>query len=55
MIFNSQHKVIIDSLSLNEASAFIKFLQSEIIRHWDDIQQAKDLIALVKKMYSEEE
>ncbi len=47
MIFNEQHKVIIDSLSRDEANAFIKFLQSEIVRHYDDIKQAEDLIALV--------
>lgn len=55
MIFNVEHKVLIDSLTQNEASAFIKFLKSEIIRHGDDIQQAKALIALVKKMYWETE
>uniref|UniRef100_A0A6M3L5U1 Uncharacterized protein n=1 Tax=viral metagenome TaxID=1070528 RepID=A0A6M3L5U1_9ZZZZ len=55
MIFNNQHKVLIESLSKDEAKAFIKFLQSEIIRHGDDIQQARDLISLIKKMYSEVE
>ncbi len=51
MEFNSKsHKVIIDSLNYAEAGAFIKFLQSEILRHKDDIQQAKDLIALVRKV-----
>jgi len=44
MIFNSQHKVIIDTLNQDEASAFVKFLKSEIIRHEDDIKQARDLI-----------
>ena len=44
MIFNNEHKVIIDSLSRDEAVAFVKFLRSEIIRHEDDIQQARDLI-----------
>lgn len=29
--------------------AFIKFLESEILRHEDDIIQASDLIELVKK------
>ena len=48
MIFNKQQKVIIESLRINEASAFIKFLESEIIRHGDDILQAKDLIIMVK-------
>ena len=49
MIFNNQHKVIVNSLSKDEARAFIKFLESEIIRHEDDINQAKSLIGLVKK------
>ena len=49
MIFNEQHKVIVSSLNQDEASAFIKFLESEIIRHQDDINQAKALIGLVKK------
>ncbi len=54
MIFNDQHKVIIGSMTLAESRAFIKFLESEIIRHYDDIQQARDLIALVKKMYEDQ-
>jgi len=49
MIFNEQHKVIVGSLNKAEANAFIKFLQSEIIRHEDDINQAKSLIGLVRK------
>jgi hypothetical protein len=55
MIFNENHKVIITSLNKDEAKAFIKFLKSEIIRHMDDIHQAEDLIALVKKIYFEDE
>ncbi len=49
MIFNEQHKVIISSLNKDEVNAFIKFLQSEIIRHGDDIKQAKALIKLVRR------
>ena len=49
MIFNDRHKVIISTLNKDEAMAFIKFLESEIIRHKDDINQAKGLIGLVKK------
>ena len=49
MIFNEQHKVIISTLTQDEASAFIKFLESEIIRHKDDINQAKSLIGYVHK------
>ena len=48
MEFNEEHKVIINTLSRIEAKAFIKFLESEIIRHQDDINQAKSLIGYVK-------
>uniref|UniRef100_A0A6M3JVD1 Uncharacterized protein n=1 Tax=viral metagenome TaxID=1070528 RepID=A0A6M3JVD1_9ZZZZ len=49
MIFNEQHKVIIKTLDTSEAKAFIKFLRSEIIRHEDDINQAKALIGYINK------
>ena len=49
MIFNDQHKVIVSTLTKSEAGAFIKFLESEIIRHQDDINQAKSLIGYVRK------
>lgn len=48
MEFNNEHKVIINTLSRIEAKAFIKFLESEIIRHEDDIQLAQELIDTVK-------
>jgi len=41
---NVSHKVIIDTLSRDEARAFVKFLESEIIRHEDDKTQARTLI-----------
>ncbi len=46
--FNNEHKVIIETLSEAEARAFIKFLESEIIRHEDDIKLAKELIIQAK-------
>ena len=49
MIFNKDHKVIIETLNKDEAKAFIKFLESEIIRHSDDIDQALNLIKYVYK------
>ena len=49
MKFNEENKVIISTLSREEASAFVKFLESEILRHQDDINQAKALIGLVRK------
>ena len=51
MRFNKESKVIIESLTEPEASAFIKFLESEVIRHLDDIEQAEKLIETVKEMY----
>ena len=51
MEFNEEHKVIIESLTRIEAKAFMKFLQSEIIRHQDDIQQAVALIRHVKEVH----
>ncbi len=47
MKFNSEHKVIISSMNQTEAKIFIIFLKTEIVRHYDDIKQAEDLIALV--------
>ena len=49
MEFNAEHKVIIGTLNQDEARAFVKFLESEIIRHQDDINQAESLIGYVKK------
>ena len=48
MEFNNEHKVIISTLSRIEAKAFIKFLESEIVRHGDDIETAQRLIDYVK-------
>ena len=53
MIFNADHLVIIDSLEPNEAKAFVKFLESEIIRHRDDIIQAQELINQVILKFGE--
>ena len=52
MIFNDQHLVIIETLNYAEACAFIKFLESEIIRHQDDMQQARDLIELIRVKFT---
>lgn len=49
MEFNDKHKVIISTLDRAEARAFIKFLQSEIIRHEEDISKAKALIKYVER------
>jgi hypothetical protein len=55
MKFNQESKVIISTLNKDEARAFCKFLESEIIRHEDDIEQARNLISLVKTTYLREE
>ena len=51
MVFDEENKVIIESLNQEQAKAFIKFLESEILRHKVDIQQAEDLIKKVRNMY----
>lgn len=48
MVFDKEMKVIVDTLNKSEASAFIKFLESEIMRHQIDIDQAKETIEKVK-------
>jgi hypothetical protein len=51
MRFNEEHLVIIESLTRDEAKAFVKFLESECVRHEDDVKLAKELINKVKGMY----
>lgn len=48
MQFDKENKVIIETLNQAEARAFIKFLHSEILRHQNDIQRARELIERVK-------
>ena len=52
MEFNEKHKVIIDTMNEDEARAFVKFLDSEIIRHYGDIEQAKKLRFIVDSKLS---
>ena len=51
MEFNEKHLVIISSLAKEEASAWIKFLRTQIIRHQDDIKLAEELIERVKRIW----
>ena len=51
MKFDNTNKVIIDTMNKMEASAFIKFLQSEIARHEEDIKDVYDLIGKVAKKF----
>ena len=53
MLFNKQHLVILNSLTPEEARAFIKFWETEIIRHRDDILQAQELINQVILRFEE--
>jgi len=48
MKFNEENKVIIDTMNEPEARAFVKFLDSEILRHFEDIKQAKKLRFVVE-------
>lgn len=45
------HKVEISSMTKDEAKVFIKFLESEIWRHQEDIEEAQVLIETVKHWY----
>ncbi len=49
MKFSDEHKVIVSSMNKTEAKIFIVFLETEIIRHQDDINQAKSLIEYIRK------
>ena len=51
MEFDVTHKVKIETMTKEEASAFIKFLASEIRRHEQDIREAKLLIEVVGQRY----
>ena len=51
MEFDESHKVILKTLKDNEASAFNKFLWSEIARHEIDIEQARQLIIKVRNKF----
>lgn len=51
MEFNSDNKVIIDSMTKTEARAFCKFLTSEVYRHIDDITQSITLMEQVMKKF----
>jgi len=51
MEFTIEHKVKVKTITKEEASAFVKFLESEIARHHMDIVDAKFLIRTVKEMY----
>ena len=51
MRFDETNKVLIDSMDEKEASAFVKFLKSEIARHKMDIDEAVKLIIKVANKF----
>ena len=51
MEFNSDNKVIINSMNKCEARAFCKFLTSEVYRHIEDITQSILLMEQVLKKF----
>lgn len=52
MKFDKEWKVIVSTLTKEEASAFVKFLQSEVKRHEVDIGQARNLIVRVVNKFN---
>jgi len=51
MDFDNANLVIIDTMSKDEARAFVLFLASEILRHREDIIKAKSLAREVVKKF----
>jgi len=51
MEFDDYNLVIIETMNIAEASAFIMFLGSEILRHKDDITKAQLLIKQVASKF----
>lgn len=51
MEFDEVNKVIISSMTRDEAKVFVLFLASEIMRHKEDIMQAAILIKKVAKKF----
>ena len=49
MNFDNENRVIIGTLTKEQALAFIKFLESEILRHQRDIEDAHKLIIQVRE------
>ena len=49
MEFDKHHKVIPSTLTKEQAPVFILFLESEIQRHQEDIDQTEELIERIKK------
>lgn len=52
MDFDTENKVIIETMKHAEAVAFIKFMHSEILRHERDIDEAYQTIITVGSMFN---
>jgi len=50
-IFDEDHKVIPETLTKETAPVFILFLESEIQRHQEDIDETTDLVKRIKKEF----
>ena len=50
-IFGKDHKVIPETLTKETAPVFILFLESEIKRHQEDIDQTTDLKKRIKERF----
>ena len=52
MDFDKTNKVIIETMDVPEAKAFVKFLRSEVARHLMDIENAYKLMKQVKQKFN---
>ena len=52
MDFSEEAKVLISTMDRQQAEAFVIFLHTEIVRHARDIEEAKELIEEVKRMFN---
>ena len=52
MKFGKDNKVKIETMNKEQASAFVTFLESEILRHQEDIEDAEKLIQTVKEKFN---
>lgn len=47
--FTEQHLTIIEQLDIPETKAFIAFLETEVLRHIEDIESTKQRIRMAEK------
>jgi len=51
--YTAEHLTIIEPLDIPETRAFIAFLESEILRHQEDIEGSKQRIKIAEKHIQE--